>query len=78
MDDYKVLKEAFHANNAGGSIWSINAISVAALVGHVVGLGGNVAHCYSRLTLFMHLHPGHEHTDPLSTLSPWSCPYYWE
>lgn len=34
MEDYKVLKEAFHADNPGASIWSINAVSLAALVGH--------------------------------------------
>jgi hypothetical protein len=32
MDDYKSVKEAFHANNPGGSIWSINVVTLAALV----------------------------------------------
>jgi hypothetical protein len=32
MDDYKLAKEAFHANNQGSSIWNINAVTAAALV----------------------------------------------
>jgi hypothetical protein len=36
MDDYKSIKEAFHANNHGASIWSINAVTVSALVREII------------------------------------------
>lgn len=37
--DYKAAKESFHAGNLGGSIWSINAVSIVALV-------SSRDHCY--------------------------------
>jgi hypothetical protein len=54
MEDYKVLKEAFHADNPGASIWSINAVTLAALVGHSE-FYRNLAHQVSPLMLCMHL-----------------------
>jgi hypothetical protein len=32
MSDYKSAKEAFHSDNLGASLWSINAVSLAAWV----------------------------------------------